>query len=93
MQFSQTKWTFKQNCVIPSLRVCGESSDLGTLRLMLGIATNLIDLASKFNGIVATSNSQQENISAKLLVSFSLIFPDNIHLDGFIKFVQAQNIN
>lgn len=93
MQFIPTKWTFKQNCFIPFVQVYGESPNPNTLKLMLSVATLLIVLASKFKGKVITSHPQLEEVSANLIISFSLIFQDNIQLNNFIEFVHAQNID
>ena len=87
MDFVYASWSVEQHVTMPILNIRGSCEQENSDGIMLGEAVRLIERAEEFKGIPCQDSSDISVYTrkAKVIVRFSLIFPDNRRLEGFVE--------
>lgn len=86
MYYIYSSWCFRQHATQSILEIRGSCEEEDTEAILLGEAVRMVKRAEKFEGIpyATVSNIRIRSKKEKVVVQFSLIFPNDRGLERFI---------
>ena len=93
MKIFPTCWSFKRNRVMPILDIKGITQEKEAETYLIEKAVRMIEKACEFGGIpISHQNHPCKTSKFVLMVYFSLIFPSDKDLEGFLKIVKEDKL-